>query len=99
MPGRGFMSAPTSISKRPLMDDRKDETGETIRRVKELQQEVTTLENQIAELEKKIASTPGFLRSFGRQFGFGAAGKIDWVRFKLRFMREELARFEPALPM
>jgi hypothetical protein len=93
------MSSPTSVSKLSLINGSQDAASERIRRVEELQQEITTLENQIAGLEEKIARTPLLLRTFGGQFGFGAAGKIAWVRFKLKFMKEELVRFESILPI
>lgn len=63
-------------------------------RVKELKEQVATLASQIVELERQNSLSPALLRLLGKSLGFGAAGKIDWVRFKLSFKREELECFE-----
>jgi hypothetical protein len=62
--------------------------------VEKLKEEVAVLVTQIIELEQKNLRSPVFLQKPGRYFGFGAAGKLDWARFKLDFKQEELDRFE-----
>jgi hypothetical protein len=64
------------------------------RRSEELQQEVVVLETQLTELEQKNSRLPALLQMLGKYFGFGAAGKLEWARFKLKLKREELGRFE-----
>jgi hypothetical protein len=64
------------------------------RRGEELKEEVAVLEAQLAELEQKNLRSSALIQKLGEYFGFGAAGKLDWARFKLNFKREELDRFE-----
>ena len=71
-----------------------DDARERGRRVEELRQGVSNLEARLAEMKERSARTSPLLRAFGRQFGFGAAGKIDWANFKLTYLRDELARLE-----
>jgi hypothetical protein len=59
-----------------------------------LKGEVAVLEAQLAELEQKNLCSPILLQKLGEYFGFGAAGKLGWARFKLSFKREQLERFE-----
>jgi hypothetical protein len=59
-----------------------------------LKGEVAVLEAQLAELEQKNLRSPILLQKLGEYFGFGAAGKLGWARFKLSFKREQLERFE-----
>ena len=64
------------------------------RRVENLKEEVAVLEAQLAELEQKNLRSPVLLQKLGEYFGFGAAGKLVWARYKLNFKREQLDRFE-----
>jgi hypothetical protein len=64
------------------------------RRAAELKEEVAVLEAQLAELVQRNLRSSAIIRKLGELFGFGAAGKLDWARFKLNFKREELDRFE-----
>ncbi len=64
------------------------------RGVENLKEEVAVLEAQLAELEEKNLRSPVLLQKLGEYFGFGAAGKLDWARFKLNFKQEQLDRFE-----
>ncbi len=63
-------------------------------KTEELQQEVSVLETQLAELEQKSSRSPALLQMLGKYFGFGAAEKLDRVSFKLKLKREELRHFE-----
>jgi hypothetical protein len=60
----------------------------------ELKEEVAVLAAQLAELEQRNLRSSALIRKLGEFFGFGAAGRLDWARFKLNFKREELDRFE-----
>ena len=71
-----------------------DDARESGRRIEELRLGVSNLEAKVAEMVERSARTSPLLRAFGRQFGFGAAGKLDWANFKLTYMKEELARLE-----
>jgi hypothetical protein len=64
------------------------------REVENLREEVSVLETQLAELEQKNLRSPVLLQKLGEFFGFGAAGKLGWARFRLDFKREQLDRFE-----
>ena len=64
------------------------------RRVENLKAEVAVLEAQFDELEQKNLRSPVLLQKLGEYFGFGAAGKLVWVRYKLNFKRDQLDRFE-----
>ena len=64
------------------------------RGVENLKEEVAVLEAQLAELEQKNLRSPVLLQKLGEYFGFGAAGKLGWARFKLNFKQEQLDRFE-----
>ena len=63
------------------------------RGVERLKAEVAMLETGLAELERANLRSPVLVQKLGRFFGFGAAGKMDWARFKLNFKQEELAQF------
>jgi hypothetical protein len=63
-------------------------------RAAELKEEVAVLKAQLAELEQKNLHSSAIIRKLGGFFGFGAAGKLEWARFKLNFKQEELDRFE-----
>ena len=92
------MSVLPNVEKRALVVERHDDTQAMDVRVEGLQKEISNLEERLTELEAKSARSSPMIRTFGRQFGFGVAGKIDWVRFKLGYLKEELARFESAKP-
>ena len=64
------------------------------RGVEKLTAEVAVLAAQLAELERKNSQSPALLRLLGDYFAFGAAGKLDWARFKLKLKQKELGRFE-----
>jgi hypothetical protein len=64
------------------------------RRSDELKEEVAVLAAQLDELEQRNLSSSALIRKLGEFCGFGAAGKLDWARFKLDFKREESDRFE-----
>jgi hypothetical protein len=64
------------------------------RGVENLKEEVAILEAQLAELEQKNLRSPVLLQKLGAYFGFGAAGKLVWARYKLNFKRDQLDRFE-----
>ncbi|HKX26849.1 MAG TPA: hypothetical protein VJ302_04070 [Blastocatellia bacterium] len=67
------------------------------RRGEELKADVVTLAAQLTALEQESLRSPALFRRLGQCFGFGASSKLDWMQFKLRFMQEELARFEGLL--
>jgi hypothetical protein len=62
--------------------------------VENLKEEVAVLEAQLADLEQKNLRYPVLIQKLGEYFGFGAAGKLVWVRYKLNFKRDQLDRFE-----
>jgi len=64
------------------------------RGVEELKEGVAVLEAQLAALEQKNSRSPVLLQRLGMYLGFGAAGKLDWARFKLKLKQKELDRFE-----
>jgi hypothetical protein len=64
------------------------------RGVENLKEEVAVLEAQPADLEQKNLRSPVLLQKLGEYFGFGAAGKLGRVRFKLNFKQEQLDRSE-----
>jgi hypothetical protein len=64
------------------------------RRAAELKEEVAVLKDQLAELEQKNLRSSAIIRKLCEFFGFGAAGKLEWARFKLNFKQEELERLE-----
>lgn len=64
-------------------------------RAEELQQEGALLEAQRGQLEQKKARSPALIQALGKFFGLGTGEKLNWVRFKLNFQREQLDQFEP----
>jgi hypothetical protein len=62
--------------------------------IENLKEEVAVLEAQLTELEQKNLRSPVLLQKLGEYFGFGAAGKLGWARFRLNSKREQLDRFE-----
>jgi hypothetical protein len=95
------------VSAAPIVEGRTKITGPIIEqshswfcgKTEELQQEVSVLETQLAELEQNNLRSPVLLQKLGEYFGFGAAGKLGWARFKLNFKQEQLDRFEAQLEM
>lgn len=61
---------------------------------KELQDEASLLGDELASLEQQYKRSSALKNSLGRAFGFGPAGKLEWVRFKLRYKQGQLAEFE-----
>jgi hypothetical protein len=61
---------------------------------RELQEEVSVLADQLAALEREYKGSNGLMNTLGRAFGFGAAGKLEWTQFKLRYKRGQLEEFE-----
>jgi len=61
--------------------------------VEKLKAEVAVLEARLAELEQQNLRSFIVVQQMGRFFGFGAAGKLEWARFKLHFKQEELDHF------
>lgn len=82
------------LAQPPLVRQAVAPREEDRRRKDELWRKISTLEKQLGELEEKSARTMPLLRRLGRRYGFGVAGKIAWVRFKLDYLREEWARLE-----
>jgi hypothetical protein len=64
------------------------------RGVENLKEEVAVMEAQLADLEQKNLRSPVLFQKPGEYFGFGAAGKLVWARYKLNFKQEQLDRFE-----
>jgi hypothetical protein len=62
--------------------------------VERLKEEVAVLEARFAELNRQNSRASLLLRKLGRYLGFGAAGKLDWARFKLRLKQKELDYYE-----
>jgi hypothetical protein len=60
--------------------------------VERFKEDVAVLQAHLAGLEQENLRAPVFMQKLGRYFGFGAAGKQDWVRFKLNYKQEELER-------
>jgi len=63
-------------------------------RHEELQKEAADFAAQLAAFEQEYARSPALLKTLGRVFGFGAAGKLERARFKVSYKREQLAQFE-----
>ncbi|HQR35273.1 MAG TPA: hypothetical protein PLK30_21215 [Blastocatellia bacterium] len=55
--------------------------------------EINVLESSLAELERENLRSSLFMQKLGRILAFGAAGKLEWARFKLNFKREQLDEF------
>jgi hypothetical protein len=65
------------------------EVRQEIERFKE---DVAVLKVQLAGLEQANLRSSVLFQKLGRYFGFGVAGKLDWVRFKLKYKEDELNR-------
>jgi len=64
------------------------------RGVEKLTAEVAALEAQFAELEQKNSGSPALLQWLAKHLAFGAAGQLDWARFKVKLKQAELDRFK-----
>ncbi len=62
--------------------------------VERFKDDVAALKAQLAELEQENLRSSVLFQKLGRYFAFGAAGKLDWVRFKLKYKQDELERCE-----
>lgn len=60
----------------------------------QLREEVAALATRYAALEQESHGSSKLMQKLGRAFGFGAAGKLEWAHFKLKFKQEQLARSE-----
>jgi len=58
-----------------------------------LQRELAILESQLAGFQQRNARLPVVVQLLTKALGFGAAGTIEWLQFKLKFKRDELAHF------
>jgi len=68
-------------------------------RHEELQKEAALFAAQLVALEQEYARLPALLKTLGRVFGFGPAGKLERARFKLSYKREQLAQSESLYPV
>lgn len=66
---------------------------------KELKQHINEVKGEIAKLavrrealERETHQHSPIIQKLSKYIGFGAAGKLEWVYFKLNFQQEELAR-------
>lgn len=60
--------------------------------VKELKDDIAKLAAHREALEQENHQSSPMMQRLGKYIGFGAAGKLEWVCFKLNFKQEELAR-------
>jgi hypothetical protein len=67
------------------------------REVEKLREDVAVFEARYVALEQQNRRSSPLMQKLGRYFGFGAAGKLDWARFKLNFKQEQLASYETQL--
>jgi len=67
------------------------------REVEKLREDVAVFEARYVALERQNRRSSPLMQKLGRYFGFGAAGKLDWARFKLNFKQEQLASYETQL--
>lgn len=58
-----------------------------------LKADVALLESSLTNLEQRNLRSSLLVQKLGRYFGFGAAGKLEWARFRLKFKEEELDQF------
>ncbi|MFN0121228.1 MAG: hypothetical protein ACKV2V_12080 [Blastocatellia bacterium] len=61
------------------------------RRVRELSENIASLKTRRETLIRKHDRQTSIGRLLGKSFGFGPAGKLEWLSFMLRFREEELA--------
>ncbi|MBS1810777.1 MAG: hypothetical protein JST84_21615 [Acidobacteria bacterium] len=60
--------------------------------ISELKGDIAKLAAHRAALEEENHRHSPLMQKLGKYVGFGAAGKLEWVCFKLNFKQEELAR-------
>jgi len=60
--------------------------------ISELKADIASLAAQRAALEQENHCYSPLVQRLGKYVGFGTAGKLEWVCFKLNFKQEELAR-------
>lgn len=63
------------------------------RGVEKRKAEIAILETDLADLESQNLRHSTLVQKLSRFFGIGAAGKLEWARFKLNFKQEELDQF------
>lgn len=61
-------------------------------RINDIKDEITKLAARREELEREHHDHSPFFQRLSKYIGFGAAKKLDWVRFKLNFQPEESVR-------
>ncbi len=66
-------------------------------KIESFKAEVAVLESELRELQQQHLRAPLLIQKFALFFGFGAAGKLERARFKLKFKQEELQQriFQP----
>ena len=64
------------------------------RGVEKLKAEVALFEAAFTDLEQQSFRSSPLMRKLGRYCGFGAAGRLEWARFKLNFKQEQLDQFK-----
>jgi hypothetical protein len=67
---------------------------EVRREIERFKEDVAALKAQLAGLEQENLRSSVLFQKLSKYFGFGAAGKLDWVRFKLKYKEDELQRVE-----
>lgn len=60
--------------------------------IKELRVGIADLTTLCQTLEQENLRSSTLVRKFGRYIGLGAAGKLEWACFKLKFKQAQLAR-------
>lgn len=59
-----------------------------------VRQEVVVLQSQLAGLARENSRGPKLLQTLSGHLGFGAAGPLEWPRFKLKLKQQELVLLE-----
>lgn len=62
--------------------------------ISDLKDDVDKLAAQRESLEQENHRHSLLVQKMGKYMGFGAAGKLEWICFKLKFKQEELARLK-----
>ena len=58
--------------------------------IERFKEDVAALKAQLAGLEQENLRSSVLFQKLSKYFGYGAAGKLDWVRFKLKYKEDEL---------